>query len=152
MNPYSHQRPCGDECLDGRKTPVERLRGRLRDWRRVGRCMGDDTLCGRLVSSISNTVGGWARRSKAAASGRAASITTRVLGRAAAGVYTIPGLSLAASPAPRVGLVIECLEGSPEKGLVQGCSREGEERSNPEMLSLVRVTVESCLGSAWAGL
>ena len=66
--------------------------------------------------------------------------------------YTIPGLSLIASPASRVGLVIDRLEGSPEKGLVQGCSREGEERTNPEMLSLVRVAVKSCLGSGWAGL
>ena len=120
----------------------------------VGGCLGDDTLCGRLVSSISNTVGSRAWQSKAAASGRAASITTRVSGQAARGSrgYTFPGLSLAASPASRVGLVIERLEGSPEKGLVQGCSREGEERPNPEMLSLVRVAVESCLGSAGAGL
>ena len=74
--PYSYQRPLG-----GRYTPVERLRRRLRDCRR----MGDDTCCGRLVSPISNTVGGWARRSKAAASGRAASITTCVSGRWARG-------------------------------------------------------------------
>ena len=74
--PYSHQRPLGS-----RYTPVERLRRRLRDCRREGRLLGDDTCCGRLVSPISNTVGGWARRSKAAASGRAASITTRVSGR-----------------------------------------------------------------------
>ena len=89
-----------------------------------------------------------------AASGRAASITTRMSGRVARGSsrYTIPGLSLIASPASRVGLVIDRLEGSPEKGLVQGCSREGEERPNPEMLSLVRVAVKSCLGSGWAGL
>ena len=30
-NPYSHQRPCGDERFGGRKTSVERLRRRLRD-------------------------------------------------------------------------------------------------------------------------
>ena len=35
------------------------------------------------------------------------------------------------------------LEGSPEKGLVQGCSREGEERPNPELLTLEWVAVES---------
>ena len=70
--PYSHQRPWGGERLGGRYTPVERLRWRLRDCSRLG----DDTCCGRLVSPISKTVGGWARRSKAAASGRAASITT----------------------------------------------------------------------------
>ena len=69
--PYSHQRPWGGECLGGRYTPVERLRRSLRDCRREGRRLGDDTCCGRLVS-ISNTVGGWARRSKSAASDRAA--------------------------------------------------------------------------------
>ena len=63
---------------------------------------------GRLVLPISNTVGGWAWRSKAAASGWAASITTRVSGRWARGSsgYTTPGLSLVASPASRVGQVI----------------------------------------------
>ena len=60
--------------------------------------------------------------------------------------------SLVASPASRVGLVIDRLEGSPEKGLVQGCSREGEEKPDPELFTLVRVAVESCLGSGWAGL
>ena len=44
------------------------------------------------------------------------------------------------------------LEGSPEKGLVQGCSREGEEKPDPEMFSLVRVAVEFCLRSGWDGL
>ena len=119
--PYSHQRPWGGERLGGRYTPVERLRRRLRGCRREGRRLGDDTCCGRLVSPISNTVDGWARRSKAAASGRAASITTRVSRRWARGSSgnTTPGLSLVASPASRVGLVIDCLEGSPEKGLVQ---------------------------------
>ena len=79
--PYSHQRPWGGERLGGRITSVERLRRRLCDCRREGRRLGDDTCCGRLVSPISNTVGGWARRSKAAASGRAASITTCVSGQ-----------------------------------------------------------------------
>ena len=75
---YSHQRPWGGERLGGRYTPVERLRRRLRGCLREERLLGDDACWGRLVSPISNTVGGWARRSKAAASGRAASITTRV--------------------------------------------------------------------------
>ena len=99
--PYSHQRPWGGESLGGRYTPVEQLRGCLRE----ERCLGDDACCGRLVSPISNTVGSWARRSKAAASGRAASITTRVSGRWPRGSsgYTTPGLSLVASPASRVG-------------------------------------------------
>ena len=83
--PYLHQRPWGSERLGGRYTPVERLRRRLRHCRREGHLLGDDTCCGRLVSPISNTVGGWAQRSKAAASGRAASITTCVSGRWASG-------------------------------------------------------------------
>ena len=56
-----------------------------------------------------------------------------------------PGLSLVASPASHIGLVICRLEGSPEKGLVQGCSREGEEKPDPELFTLVRVAVKSCL-------
>ena len=100
---YSHQRPCGGERLGGRYTPVERLRRRLRDCLREARLLGDDARWGRLVSPISTTVGGWARRSKAAASGRAASITTRVSGRWARGSsgytnsrplsYSLPSLS-----------------------------------------------------------
>ena len=152
--PYSHPHPWGGECLGGRYTPVERLRRRLRDCRREGRRLGDDSCCGRLVSPISNTVDSWSRQSKAAASGRAASITTRVSGRWARGSsgYTTPGLSLVGSPASRVGLVIDRLEGSSEKGLVQGCSREGEEKPDPELFTLVRVAVKSCQGSEWAGL
>ena len=146
---YSHPHPWGSERLGGRYTPVEQLRRRLRDCRHEERRLGDDTCCGRLVSPISNTVGGWARRSKAAASGRAASITTRMSGRWASSSsgYTTPDLSLVASPASRVGQVIRCLEGSPEKGLVQGCNREGEEKPDPELFTLVRVAVKSCLGS-----
>ena len=78
---YSHQHPWGGERLGGRYTPVERLRRRLRDCLREARLLGDDAGWGRLVSPISTTVSGWARRSKAAASGKAASITTRVSGR-----------------------------------------------------------------------
>ena len=78
---YSHQRPWGGERLGGRYTPVERLRQHLRDCLREERLLGDDACWGKLVSPISNTVVGWARRSKAAASGRAASITTHVSGR-----------------------------------------------------------------------
>ena len=58
---YSHQRPWGDECLGDRYKPVERLRQHLRDCLREERLLGDDTCWGRLVSPISNTVGGWAR-------------------------------------------------------------------------------------------
>ena len=57
--------------------------------------------------------------------------------------YTIPGLSLAASPASLWGLVINGLEGSPEKGLVEGCCKAGEERPNPELLTLEWVAVKS---------
>ena len=146
---YSHQRPWGGERLGGRYMPVERLRRRLRDCLREARLLGDDARWGRLVSPISTTVGGWARRSKAVASGRAASITTFVSGRWARGNsgYTTPGFSLIASPASHVGQVIWGLAGRPEKGLVQGCSREGEERPDPELFTLEGLAVESWLGS-----
>ena len=139
----------GGECLGGRYTPVEQLRRRLRDYLCEEHLLDDDACWGRLVSPISNTVGSWARRSKAAASGRAASITTRVSGRWARGSSgnTTPGLSLIASPASRVGQVIRCPAGSPEKGLVQGCSREGEEKPDPELFTLEGLAVKSCLGS-----
>ena len=151
---HSHQRLWGGERLGGRYTPVERLRRRLSDCLREARLLGDDAHGGRLVSPISTTVGGWARRSKAAASGRAASITTLVSGRWARGNsgYTTPGLSLIASPASRVGQVFWGLAGRPEKGLVQGCSREGEERPDPELFTLEGLAVESWLGSGKAGL
>ena len=89
--PYSHQRPWGGERLGGRYMPVERLRRRLRDCRREEHRLGDDACCGGLVSPISNTVGGWAWRSKAAASGRAASI--RALGARQQRVYNSRPLS-----------------------------------------------------------
>ena len=97
-------------------------------------------------------VGDWAWRPKAAASGRVASIATLVSGCWACGNsgYTIPGLSLIASPASRVGQVIWGLAGRPEKGLVQGCSREGEEKPDPELFTLVGVVFKSCLG-VWKG-
>ena len=103
-----YTRWCSFTHTSGRYTPVERLRQRLRDCLREARLLGDDACWGRLVSPISTTVGGWARRSKTAASGRAASIMTRVSGRWARGSsgYTTPGLSLIASPASRVGQVI----------------------------------------------
>ena len=71
---------------------------------------------------MSNTVGGLDRQSRAADSGSAASIVSRVSGWAARGSNrnTITGLSLAASSASLWGLVIR-LAGSPEKGLVEGC-------------------------------
>ena len=151
---YSHQRPWCGERLGSRYTPAERLRRRLHDCLREARLLGDNARWCRLVSPISTTVGGWARRSKAAASCRAASIMTRVSGRWAHGSsrYTTPGLSLIASPASRVGQVIWGLAGRPEKGLVQGCSREGEERPDPELFTLEGLAVKSWLGSGRAGL
>ena len=117
---YSHQRPRGGERFDGLYSPVERLRRRLRGWRLVRD--GWWFSC-RAVSPISNTVGGLDRRSRAADFGSAASIVNLVSGRVARGSsgYTIPGLSFTASPASLLGLVIKRLEGSPEKGLVEGC-------------------------------
>ena len=100
-------------------------------------------------------MGGLDRRSRVADSGRAAaSIVNLVSGQVAQGSsgYTIPGLSLAAYPASVWGLVINCLVGSPEKGLVKGCCKAGEERPNPELLTVEWVAVKSCLGSVWAGL
>ena len=93
---YSHQCLWVGERLGSRYMPVERLRRRLRDGLREARLLDDGTRWGRLVSPISTTVGGWAWRPKAAASGRAASIATLVSGRWARGNsgYTIPGLSL----------------------------------------------------------
>ena len=88
---YSHQWPrCGERFL-GRYTPEERFRGRLREWRlgeRDPRCC--EGPCERFPavrpgSGMSTTVGGRSRRSKAAASGRAASMTSRVSGRAGTG-------------------------------------------------------------------
>ena len=149
---YSHQLPRGGECFDGRYSPAERLRRCLRGWR-LDRD-GWRFSC-RAVSPISSTVGGLDRRSKAADSGNAAaSIVNLVSGQVARGSsgYTIPGLSLAAYPASLWGSVINCLEGSPEKGLVEGCCKAGEERPNPELLTLEWVAVKSFLGSVWAGL
>ena len=76
---------------------------------------------------MSNTVGGLVRLSKAAASGKAASTCSRVSGRgrgAAAGTQS--QASLYKLPQPLCGLVNLGLEGSPEKGLVEGCLRAGE--------------------------
>ena len=88
-------------------------------------------------SGMSTTVGGRSHLSKVAASGRTASMVSRVSGRAARGSgYTIPGLCRPASLASLKGSVINCLEGDPEKGLVGVCWRAGEERPNPEKLSL----------------
>ena len=105
---YSHQCPWGSERLGSRNTTVERLRQRLHDGLREERLLGDGARWGWLVPPISTTVGGWAWRPKAAASGRAASIATLVSGRWASGNsgYTIPGLSLIAYPASRLGQVI----------------------------------------------
>ena len=96
---YSHQWPwCGERFL-GLNTPEERFLGRLQDWH-LGeldpRCWEGPEL--RVfpagpVSAMSNTVEGCSARLKAAASGGAALITSRVSGRAARGSGKIrPGL------------------------------------------------------------
>ena len=88
---YSHQWPrCGERFL-GRYTPEERFRGCLREWRlgerHPGCCKGPGKQfpVERPGSGMSTTVGGRSQRSKAAASGRAASMTSRVSGRAPRG-------------------------------------------------------------------
>ena len=105
---HSYQCPWGGEGLGGRNTPVERLRRRLRDGLREARLLGDGACWVSLVFPISTTGGGWAWRPTAAALGRAASMATLVSGRWARGNsgYIIPGLSLIASPASRLGQVI----------------------------------------------
>ena len=75
----------------GLNTPEERFLGRLREWRLGERDprLWDDS--GQRVSSncpgsgMSTTVGGRSARRRAAASGRAASMASRVSGRAAHG-------------------------------------------------------------------
>ena len=137
-----------------RRSKRRAVQRRLHDGLREARLLGDGACWGRLVFPISTTVGGWAWRPKAAASGRVASIVTLVSGRWACGNsrYTVPGLSLIASPASRLGQVIWGLAGHPEKGLVQGYSREGEEKPDPELFTLIGVVFKSCLGSGKAGL
>ena len=88
---YSHQWPrCGERFL-GRYTPEERFRGRLREWclgeHNPRCCEGPGKRCTvvRTGFGMSTTIGGRSRRSKAAASGRAASMASCVSGRAARG-------------------------------------------------------------------
>ena len=100
--------------------------------------MAGGSLAGQSLL-ISKTVGGLDRQSRAADSCSAtASIVNLMSGWVARGSsgYTIPGLSLAASPASLWGLVINGLEGSPEKGLVESCCKAVEERPNPELVTL----------------
>ena len=105
---YSQQCPWDGERLGGRNTPVEPLRRHLRDGLREARLLGNGACWGWLVLPISTTVGSWAWRPTAATSGRAASYATLVSGRWASvnSGYTIPGLSLIASPASRLVQVI----------------------------------------------
>ena len=97
-------------------------------------------------------MGGWAWHPTAAASGRAASIATLVSGRWARGNsgYTIPGLSLTAFPASLLGQVIWGLAGRPEEGLVQGCSREGEEKDRSRVVHSSRGGIQ-ILPEVWKG-
>ena len=141
---YSHQWPwCGERFL-GLSTAEERFLGRLRDWHLGERDpRGWEGPVQRIspagfVSEMSNTVGGRSARLKAAASGGAASITSRVSGRAARGSGKIrPGLYTPASLASLLGSV-NCTgpAGDPEKDLWVGCWRAGEERPDPEKVHL----------------
>ena len=88
---YSHQWPrCGERFL-GLNTPEEQFLGHLRVWRLGERNprLWDDSR--QRVSSncpgsgMSTTVGGRSARRRAAASGRAASMASRVSGQAARG-------------------------------------------------------------------
>ena len=89
---YSHQWPRGGKRFDGLYTPVERLRRRLRVWRlaKRGPC-GWRFFC-KLVSPMSNTVGGLDRRSRAADSGRAASINSTRIWASGAGQQRVDNL------------------------------------------------------------
>ena len=88
---YSDQWPRCGERFFGLNTPEERFLGRLRVWRLGERDprLWDDS--GQRVSSdcpgsrMSTTVGGRSTRRRAAASGRAVSMASRVSGRAACG-------------------------------------------------------------------
>ena len=88
---YSHQWPwCGERFLS-LNTPEERFLGRLRDWRlgerdpRGWEGPGQRVSSNCLGSGMSTTVGGRSARCRAAASGRAASMVSRVSGRSACG-------------------------------------------------------------------
>ena len=88
---YSHQWPgCGGRFL-GRYNADERFLGRLREWRlgerdpRLWDGTGQRVVSSRPVSGMSKTVGGRSARLMAAASGRAASNSSRVSGQAAHG-------------------------------------------------------------------
>ena len=95
---YSHQWPrCGERflCL---YTPEERFLCRLHEWRlgerdpRLWDDSGQRVSSSRLVSGMSTIVGGRSARLRAAASGGAASNSSRVSGRAARGSRNIrPG-------------------------------------------------------------
>ena len=88
---YSHEWPlCGERFL-GWYTPDERFLGRLRVWR-LGKCdprfwndSGQRLSSNRPVSGMSKTVGGHSARLRAAASGGAASTSSRMSGRAVHG-------------------------------------------------------------------
>ena len=82
---------------------------------------------------MSNTVGGRSARLKAADSGWAASISSRVSGRAA-GLYPPATLASLSGSVNSTGPA-----GDPEKDFWVGCCRAGEERPDPEKVSLKTV-------------
>ena len=86
---YSHQWPgCGGRFL-GRYNADERFLGRLREWRlgerdpRLWEGSGQRVVSSPPVSGMSKTMGGRSARLMAAASGGAASNSSRVSGQAA---------------------------------------------------------------------
>ena len=97
---YSHQWPgCGGRFL-GRYNADEQFLGRLREWRlgehdpRLWDGSGRRVVSSRPVSGMSKAVGGHSALLMAAASGGAASISSRVSGQAASGWgRTRPGLN-----------------------------------------------------------
>ena len=86
---YSHQWPLCGECFFGLYTPEERFLGRLCVWRlnehdpRLWDDSGQRFSSNRPVSGMSTMARGRSVWCRAAASGRAASISSRVSGRAA---------------------------------------------------------------------
>ena len=88
---HTSGRAVGGGRFFGLYTPEERFLGHLRVWRlgeldpRLWDDSGQRVSSNRPVSGMSTMVGGHSARCKAAASGRAASISSRVSGRAACG-------------------------------------------------------------------
>ena len=124
---YSHQWLGRGGRFLGRYNADERFLGRLQEWRlgerdpRLWDGSGRRVVSSRLVSIMSKTVGGRSARLMAAASGGAASISSRVSGQAARGWgSTRPGLKPPVILSSLFGSVndifpLRCPTGNPEK-------------------------------------